>query len=685
MAAGDGTRKHKWSSPIEMSPSKYLKGTESKLPRRVSYSKAQESESPSRVQDRHVTLYHAESGTRESDDVSAEDVCSSFAAAKNRFRENRKSILCSHASAQPETSADMVRSNWKSPSTSFTLKGTLNVYNNDDKPSSQKDSPRSRKPRAHIPSMLFKRAFRDILGSPVRAKPPVSREPEVSSNQNHETEEGDHEAQAPGARIPKLSTPESDSLPSQSNLHNETSPDGDETAKDCKTEAELPESRRLVFIYEEDSDKDINVGDILEKDPSIGSDFSDVEDVRSLARFSQDDPDLSCCSMPQDSYRPSSGYIMYPSHMYKSPWCNYTDQWISNSIYRPETEHTTLHQEESNTSHVLNRSVTWSDDSAHSVSSEGARDLPRERSGSFDSSWISGKTNQTRRRLSDTFLVSDAPSSPTFLEDGFIDTHCHLDMLFNKLSFKGSFASFRKEYSTTFPKEFQGCIADFCDPGTLHDSQWQQLLGEDMVWGAFGCHPHFAQYFNEQKQEEILKALQHPKAIAYGEMGLDYSHKCSTKIPVQHKVFEDQLKLAVALGKPLVIHCRDADDDLLRIMKKLVPSDYKIHRHCFTGSYRQIQPFLNEFPNMAVGFTALLTYQSAHQAKEAMTLIPLERLIVETDAPYFLPRQVPKGLCKFAHPGLALHTVQEIAKLRNTPVKSVLMALRKNTRQLYNL
>ncbi|PIO12360.1 hypothetical protein AB205_0065860 [Aquarana catesbeiana] len=150
-------------------------------------------------------------------------------------------------------------------------------------------------------------------------------------------------------------------------------------------------------------------------------------------------------------------------------------------------------------------------------------------------------------------------------------------------------------------------------------------------------------------------------------------------------VFEKQLKLAVPLGKPLVIHCRDADEDLFKIMKKWVPHDYKIHRHCFTGNYKVIEPFLNEFPNMSVGFTAVLTYPSAGSAREAVSRIPLDKLIIETDAPFFVPRQVPKSQCKFSHPGLALHTVEEVARLKNLPLKSVMAKLRENTHRLYNI
>lgn len=137
------------------------------------------------------------------------------------------------------------------------------------------------------------------------------------------------------------------------------------------------------------------------------------------------------------------------------------------------------------------------------------------------------------------------------------------------------------------------------------------------------------------------------------------------------QVFERQLRLAVSLRKPLVIHCRDADDDLLDIMRKCVPRDYKIHRlknparegihlyvvketnlcfmyffvcyrHCFTNSYPVIEPFLSEFSNLCVGFTALVTNPNAIAARDAVRKIPLERILLETDAPYFRPRQVSR-------------------------------------------
>ncbi|XP_049894483.1 putative deoxyribonuclease TATDN2 [Epinephelus moara] len=269
---------------------------------------------------------------------------------------------------------------------------------------------------------------------------------------------------------------------------------------------------------------------------------------------------------------------------------------------------------------------------------------------------------------------------------GFIDSHCHIDMLYGKLGFCGTFKSFQRKYQSSFPPEFRGCIASFCNPRLMMtEALWEGLLAEDMVWGAFGCHPHFAKYYTSVHERNILMAMQHPKAVAFGEIGLDYSHKNSTDTPKQKEVLERQLRLAVGMKKPLVIHCRDADDDLLEIMKKCVPRDYKIHRHCFTNSYPVIEPFLTEFPNLYVGFTALITYHKATEARDAVRRIPLDRIVLETDAPYFLPRQVKKDVCQFSHPGMGIHTLRELSLLKGKDMATVLTAVRNNTSQLYGI
>ncbi|XP_072928598.1 putative deoxyribonuclease TATDN2 isoform X2 [Hemitrygon akajei] len=429
-------------------------------------------------------------------------------------------------------------------------------------------------------------------------------------------------------------------------------------------------------------------------DASAGSDWSDVEDPALIATFSQED---SSPVINLESYKSgtplNAEYITQPSFVYSTPSYPGSKHWSSpETPQRPsltnrfnddccylnlsddETESSSRHSKKclqgSSSATCNNLSFESLSYSPHQFDHSNSMDFSK---GSFNSSFEDSECLDHNWGLN-------------YQRNGFVDTHCHLDFLYSKLSFKGTFAKFMKVYDSTFPAEFHGCITDFCDPRHLVLGKlWESLLEDPLVWGAFGCHPHFARYYTNVQEGTIIQALRHPKAVAFGEMGLDYSYKCTTDIPKQKQVFERQLKLAVALKKPLVIHCRDADRDLFEIMKINVPKDYKIHRHCFTGSYEVIEPFLHEFPNLSVGFTALITYPSAGVTKEAVRKIPMERIVVETDAPYFLPRGVSKGICTYSHPGLGLYTVKEIARLKAMKLSTVLYALRRNTEGLYGI
>ncbi|XP_058856123.1 putative deoxyribonuclease TATDN2 isoform X1 [Acipenser ruthenus] len=452
------------------------------------------------------------------------------------------------------------------------------------------------------------------------------------------------------------------------------------------------------------------------QESSDGADWSDVDDPVTVVTFSQDE-DCVTSSLKKGKYDdspPALEYMGNPVPSCMSPWTSQPENWrgrhqtptasssmmnrspgyqssSSNDYYWLSEKHRAstplpLYNSRDSGSFYQRASQSYSFDYS-GCSQEGTRrDLDSSVASSnsiFDISTFKGNSSTS---LNSTPACDFTNSSTRPRQQGFIDTHCHLDMLYAKLTFKGTFAAFRNLYHSTFPVEFEGCIADFCNPRhIIRERLWEDLLREEKVWGAFGCHPHFARYYTEAHERAILDAMRHPKAIAFGEMGLDYSHKCTTEVLKQKQVFERQLRLAVSMRKPLVIHCRNADEDLFEIMKKLVPRDYKIHRHCFTDSYDVIKPFLEEFPNLSVGFTALVTYPRAVQTKEAVKRIPLDRIVVETDAPYFLPRQVSKRLCAYSHPGLALCTVKEIASLKAMKLSTVLSALRQNTTGLYGV
>lgn len=265
----------------------------------------------------------------------------------------------------------------------------------------------------------------------------------------------------------------------------------------------------------------------------------------------------------------------------------------------------------------------------------------------------------------------------------FVDTHCHLEYVFERMRFTGSFAKFKTKFN--FPDKFEGCVTTFCDPAAFSSfGLWEDLISQNNVWGTFGCHPHNAQYYNETLEAKIIQCLEHPKAIALGEIGLDYSKRSESKPEIQQEVLKKQASWAVTLGKPIVIHCRDAEDDVFKILQDTVPLDWKIHLHCYTGSSSFALKFLQTFKNLYIGITGVVTFAKANDARELAFDIPLDRLLLETDAPYFVPVEVAKDN-KWSHPGMVIYVAKKIAEIKKISIDEVLEAARANTKVMYNI
>lgn len=282
----------------------------------------------------------------------------------------------------------------------------------------------------------------------------------------------------------------------------------------------------------------------------------------------------------------------------------------------------------------------------------------------------------------------------TQFDPGFVDTHCHLDFIYSKLKTQESGKNYRnvceKEY--TFPVSYEGCIACFCDPLTFREIHWYaEFLENDEVYAAFGCHPHHSNNFGDMEEKYLKIALQNQKTVALGEIGLDYSGRNDHSKELQREVFKRQLTIAKDFKKPLVIHCRDAHDDCIQILKETVPKDMKIHRHCFTESWDKAVEWMSHFKNCYIGITNLISQQSkrGYIVKRVAAEMPLERLLLETDAPYFHPyclSEDPSGQTRYvSNPGMALYVASEIAKVRGCHVQEVLWHARKNTRKMYGI
>lgn len=270
----------------------------------------------------------------------------------------------------------------------------------------------------------------------------------------------------------------------------------------------------------------------------------------------------------------------------------------------------------------------------------------------------------------------------------FIDTHCHLEYVLERTRHRGNFKSFRSRMG--YPENYEGCITTFCDSAALSPSlgMWRELLSEDRVWGTFGLHPHNAKYYNDSLHERLVECLKHERCVALGEIGLDYAPHSESDRDTQKLVLQRQLSLAVTMRKPLVLHCRDAEEDLFELLSASVPSDWKIHLHCFTGKFSMANRFLAAFPNLFIGVTGIVTMTTDYSnVRQTAAEIPLDRLLLETDAPYNVPRNLPGpgGQCRVSHPAFIPHIAKEVAVLRETSVDEVLTAVRQNVKSLYGI
>ena len=229
----------------------------------------------------------------------------------------------------------------------------------------------------------------------------------------------------------------------------------------------------------------------------------------------------------------------------------------------------------------------------------------------------------------------------------FFDTHCHLDRLYSRYGFRGTLQQFLKERHRPALSSFRGCLTVFCDPDFYqrNDSEVLRILKEAMVFGAVGCHPGQAYRYSSQTGRALESLLRHPKIIAIGEMGLDFSFHHLKKNPkhLQREVLERQLVLAALVAKPVIFHQRECDNEVLVAAKKHLPRYTKIHVHSCKLSWSQMMAWIRSFPNSYFGITSAITHEEEEEVREVAVCAPLHRLVTETDAPYFLPKLVPSS------------------------------------------
>jgi TatD DNase family protein len=202
----------------------------------------------------------------------------------------------------------------------------------------------------------------------------------------------------------------------------------------------------------------------------------------------------------------------------------------------------------------------------------------------------------------------------------------------------------------------------------------------DWIYAAAGIHPHEAKQATDAHFAELERIAQHPRLIAWGEIGLDYHYDHSPR-DVQADVFRRQLSQARAAGKPIIIHCREAWPDCLDILEQ----DWRSSGlggifHCFMGTLDEARRGMDM--GFMISFAGNVTYPKAQNLRDVAKDIPLERLLVETDSPFLAP-QSHRG--RRNEPAYVAEVAQTIGNVRNLPAGEIAEITSGNFRRFFSL
>ena len=199
------------------------------------------------------------------------------------------------------------------------------------------------------------------------------------------------------------------------------------------------------------------------------------------------------------------------------------------------------------------------------------------------------------------------------------------------------------------------------------------------IFATVGVHPHDASTATAEVLDEIERLAGQPKVVAIGETGLDYYYDNSPR-PVQQQAFRRSVALARRLGLPVSVHLRDAYDEAARILREERVAEVGGVIHCFSGGPAEARTFLDL--GFHLSFSGILTFKTAEDIRAAARFAPLDRLLIETDAPFLAP--VPcRG--RRNEPALVLFTARALAELRGLSLDELAGLTRANTAALFRL
>ena len=251
----------------------------------------------------------------------------------------------------------------------------------------------------------------------------------------------------------------------------------------------------------------------------------------------------------------------------------------------------------------------------------------------------------------------------------FIDSHCHV----NFEGLKADYADIARRMS------LNQVHRALCVSVNLPD--WTPMMemveAEPTLYGSVGVHPDYEDAL-EPTVEDLVSRSSHPKVVAIGETGLDY-FRLTGDLEWQRERFRTHIRAARQVGLPLIVHTREAREDTIEIMRQENAQEVGGVMHCFTESWEMAQASIEL--GFYISFSGIVTFKSAKDLQETVRQVPLERMLIETDAPYLAP--VPhRG--KRNDPSYVVHVAEKIAELKGVSLETVAKHSTENFYKLFN-
>lgn len=254
-------------------------------------------------------------------------------------------------------------------------------------------------------------------------------------------------------------------------------------------------------------------------------------------------------------------------------------------------------------------------------------------------------------------------------KDIFIDTHAHLN-----------FKAFENDFRQVVENAFSNNVKAIINVGSKLENSKKAIEIASLyksVYAATGFHPIYAkdQKFDEEAFEKLAKEK---KVVAIGETGLDYYYDKSSR-DLQKEIFEKLLRLARSVSKPVIIHSRDAGEDVLSILMAQRPEPLGVI-HCFQGDWQYAKMILDM--GLYISFTGLITFSKNYETFEVIKNTPLDRLLIETDCPYMSP-EPHRG--KRNEPAFVIEVAKKIVEIKKISLEKVAEETSKNAIELFGI